>query len=136
MCIFCKIAENEIPSFKLYEDENFMVILDKFPASLGDALVIPKKHVENIYELAKDAELTAKAFELTAKTAVRLKGLTGCEGINILQNNGEVAGQTINHFHIHVILRNPNDNVNIHWDVKPLTDKDFEDFKTSFGELL
>ena len=101
-CIFCKIANGEIPSATLYEDEDFRVILDLGPASKGHALILPKEHAANLYELPD--ELAAKAMVVAKKMgSVLAKGLN-CDGLNVVQNNGEAAGQTVFHFHIHLIL--------------------------------
>ena len=102
-CIFCKIAAGEIPSRKLYEDEDFVVILDLNPTSKGHALIIPKEHYANLYEI--DEEVAAKAMKLAKKMALKMTDVLGCDGFNLLQNNGESAGQTIFHFHMHLIPR-------------------------------
>ncbi len=112
-CIFCKIAKGEIPSATLYEDEDFRVILDLGPASKGHALVLPKKHAKNIYELPDD--IASKVFVIAKKTAVKLRDVLECEGFNIVQNNGEIAGQTVFHFHMHLIPRYPGDGVKLTW---------------------
>lgn len=121
-CIFCKIASGEIPSVTLHEDEDFRVILDVGPASKGHALILPKDHYANIYELPE--EMTAKAYVLAKKIAARLTDALNCDGFNILQNNGELAGQTVFHFHIHLIPRYQNDNVGLTWKPGQLTDAD------------
>ena len=102
-CIFCKIANGEIPSTTLYEDEDFRVILDMGPATRGHALLLPKEHYANLFEL--DDELAAKALVTAKKVAARMKDALGADGFNLVQNNGEVAGQTVFHFHMHVIPR-------------------------------
>lgn len=120
-CIFCKIAAGEIPSATLYEDEDFRVILDLGPASKGHALILPKEHYANLYEL--DDEVAAKVLVLAKKMTNVLKDILGCDGYNILQNNGEVAGQTIFHFHMHLIPRYKEDDVTIGWKSGTLTDE-------------
>lgn len=110
-CIFCKIANGEIPSNTLYEDRDFRIILDISPANPGHTLILPKKHFENIFDIS-DA-LVKEAFLLAKKTARALMDLGFAEGVNILQNNGETAGQTVGHFHIHVIPRKKDDGVTI-----------------------
>ncbi|SET29029.1 HIT family protein [[Clostridium] polysaccharolyticum] len=112
-CIFCKIIEGDIPSTTLYEDEEFKVIFDIFPASKGHVIILPRYHAANIFELPQ--EITAKAFVLAKKIATVLKKVLGCDGINILQNNGEAAGQTVFHLHIHVIPRFKDDNMGLTW---------------------
>lgn len=120
-CIFCKIAAGEIPSATLYEDEDFRVILDLGPASKGHALILPKEHYANLYEL--DDEVAAKVLVLAKKMTNVLKDILGCDGYNILQNNGEVAGQTVFHFHMHLIPRYKEDDVTIGWKSGTLTDE-------------
>ena len=112
-CIFCKIANGQIPSKTLYEDEDFRVILDLGPATEGHALILPKEHAANLFELSED--LASKALVVAQKLAVRMKEALGCDGLNLVQNNGEAAGQTVSHFHIHVIPRYKNDGQNINW---------------------
>lgn len=112
-CIFCKIANGQIPSKTLYEDESFRVILDLGPATEGHALILPKEHAANLFELSED--LASKALVVAQKMAVRMKEALGCDGLNLVQNNGEAAGQTVSHFHIHVIPRYENDGQNINW---------------------
>lgn len=106
-CIFCKIAGGEIPAATLYEDENFRVILDLGPASKGHALILPKAHAANIYEISD--ELAAKAMILAKKMTRVMTDALHCDGFNIVQNNGECAGQTVFHFHMHLIPRYKND---------------------------
>lgn len=92
-----------IPSTTVYEDEDFRVILDLGPASKGHSLILPKKHFANVCEL--DAETAAKVLPLGAKIGAAMKKGLGCAGFNLVQNNGEAAGQTVMHFHMHVIPR-------------------------------
>ena len=113
-CIFCKIVNGDIPSYTIYEDENVKVILDIAPAAKGHAIMLLKKHVANVFEL--DAELAAKVFAVVPKVASVIKEELGCDGLNILQNNGEDAGQTVFHLHIHFIPRWKDDSVRIKWD--------------------
>lgn len=112
-CIFCKIANGEIPSKTLYEDGDFRVILDLSPATRGHALILPKEHAENLYELPEDA--AAKVLPVAQKVAAKMKATLGCAGLNLVQNNGETAGQTVMHFHMHVIPRYENDGQTINW---------------------
>ena len=102
-CIFCKIANGEIPSTTLYEDEEFRVILDLGPASKGHALILPKNHFEDVCAL--DEKTAAKILPLAARVGSAMKKARGCAGFNLVQNNGEAAGQTVFHFHMHVIPR-------------------------------
>ncbi len=102
-CIFCKIIAGEIPSNTIYEDDEFKVILDLAPAAKGHALILPKEHYADIYEI--DEEVAGKAMKLAKKLAIHMTEVLGCDGFNILQNNHEVAGQTVFHFHMHLIPR-------------------------------
>lgn len=121
-CIFCKIANGEIPSATLYEDEDFRVILDLGPASRGHALILPKEHYKDLYYL--EDEVAAKALVLAKRMITTLTEVLGCEGYNIVQNNGELAGQTVFHFHMHLIPRYKNDHVGLGWNVGTLTEED------------
>ena len=131
-CIFCKIANGEIPAATLYEDENFRVILDLGPASRGHALILPKEHAANLYELPDD--LASKAMIVAKKVGVKLVEGLGCDGLNIVQNNGEAAGQTVFHFHMHLIPRYKGDDVKVKvsWEQGTLTDKDRDDILKIF----
>ena len=108
-CIFCKILKGDIPSFCVFEDENFKVILDRFPASLGHVLILPKEHYQDLFELPD--EIGSKLYPLAKKLAVAIKKAVGAEGINIIQNNGESAGQSVFHFHMHLIPRFKEDHI-------------------------
>lgn len=102
-CIFCKIAAGEIPSNTIYEDDDVRVILDLAPAAKGHALVLPKEHYANLYEIDEDA--AAKVMRVAKKMAIHMREKLHCDGFNLLQNNEEVAGQTVFHFHLHLIPR-------------------------------
>lgn len=112
-CIFCKIANGEIPSATLYEDEVFRVILDLGPATRGHALILPKEHAANLYELPDDT--AAAVMKLAKKMALTMRERLCCDGLNLVQNNGEAAGQTVSHFHLHLIPRYKEDGQNINW---------------------
>lgn len=129
-CLFCKLANGVFPTNSIYEDEEFNVILDICPATKGHALVLPKSHCDNA--LDADSELLGKAINVAAKTGNAIKKALGCDGINIVQNNGEAAGQTVFHLHFHVIPRYTDDNLGINW--VPGTDTDENLKKTA--ELL
>lgn len=97
-CIFCKIVEGEIPSHKVYEDDKMIAFLDVNPVSKGHTLVVPKKHVENIHE----AEGMNYLFDGLVEVSNAVKKAFGAEGVNIAQNNGELAGQEVFHLHFHI----------------------------------
>ena len=119
-CIFCKIAAGDIPSATIYEDDDFRVILDIEPASKGHALILPKEHYANLYELS-DEDAT-KALLVAKKVISKMTDILGCDGYNVVQNNGVAAGQTVFHFHIHLIPRYKDDDVNIAWKQGSLTE--------------
>ena len=126
-CIFCKIANGEIPSTTLYEDEDFRVILDLGPATRGHALLLPKNHFANLFEL--DDETAQKAILVAKKMAGKMKAALGADGFNLVQNNGEAAGQTVFHFHMHLIPRYENDNAGILWEPGETTPEDMAEVK-------
>lgn len=128
-CIFCKIANGEIPSKTLYEDDNFRVILDLGPATKGHALILPKEHYANLYELPE--ETAGEVMKLAKKMADRMKERLGCEGLNLVQNNGDLAGQTVFHFHMHMIPRYQADGQKIGWKPGELTQDELEEIKNT-----
>ena len=131
-CIFCKIANGEIPSTTLYEDEDFRVILDLGPATRGHALLLPKNHFANLFEL--DDETAQKAILVSKKMAGKMKTALGADGFNLVQNNGEAAGQTVFHFHMHLIPRYENDNAGILWEPGETTPEDMAEVKRLVDE--
>ena len=124
MCIFCKIINKEIPCYKVYEDDLFLAFLDISQTTKGHTLVIPKKHFQNIFEL-EDAE-KQNYLNVIQKVSTAIKKATNCEGINILNNNGEEAGQTVFHCHIHIIPRYSNDSFKIEFSSSSNTKEEFE----------
>lgn len=110
-CIFCKIIKGDIPSFTIYEDKLFKVILDRFPAVPGHALIIPKEHYKDIFELPE--EVAQALYPLAKEMATRIKLAVDAEGMNIVQNNGEVAGQSVYHFHLHLVPRKAGDGITL-----------------------
>lgn len=121
-CIFCKLANGDIPTNTVYEDDDFRVIMDMSPATKGHSLILPKEHFSNIYEI--DDEIAGKAFKLAKKMAILMTDKLSCDGFNIVQNNGETAGQTVFHFHMHLIPRYKDDNQKIGWNpTEPSSDE-------------
>lgn len=112
-CIFCKLANGVFSTNMVYEDDDFRAIMDASPAAKGHVIILPKEHAANVLELPDN--LVSKGFVVAKKIAKAVKEVTGCDGVNILQNNGEAAGQTVFHFHIHVIPRFNDDNISITW---------------------
>lgn len=112
-CVFCKILDGVIPSVKLYEDEEFVIILDIGPASFGHALIIPKDHYANLYEMPE--ELLGKVMSLAKVWGEKLVKVLKADGLNLVQNNGLAAGQTVFHYHLHLIPRYERDRVGELW---------------------
>lgn len=131
-CIFCKIAAGEIPSATIYEDDEFRVILDLGPASKGHALILPKEHYRNLYEI--DDETAAKAMVLAKKMVKKMTGILNCDGYNIVQNNEQPAGQTVFHFHMHLIPRYKDDNQTIGWKPGEPTQEELEEIRKQIVE--
>ena len=132
-CIFCKIANGEIPSATVYEDDDFRVILDLSPASKGHALILPKEHYANLYELPDEA--ASKVLIVAKNVVAKMTKALGCDGYNLVQNNGEAAGQTVFHFHMHLIPRYKEDQVGLGWKMGELTDADREDILAKLKEV-
>ena len=131
-CIFCKIANGEIPSATLYEDEDFRVILDLGPASKGHALILPKEHYKDLCEL--DDAVAAKVLPLAGKMGRAMKKALHFDGFNLVQNNGEAAGQTVQHFHMHLIPRYVNDGQKILWTPGESTPEELEEVRRTITE--
>lgn len=106
-CIFCKIIAGEIPSEKIYEDEKSLAFLDIMPASHGHTLVIPKEHYANFDEIPED--VLCRTISCAQKIGRAIKVALNLEGYNVDIHNGEVAGQSIHHLHIHIIPRRAGD---------------------------
>lgn len=123
-CIFCKIANGEIPSRTLYEDDRFRVILDLGPATRGHALILPKNHYADLFALPEDE--AAEAAKIAKKMGAKLVEKLHADGLNVVQNNGETAGQTVKHFHIHLIPRYENDGQHILWNPGKMSDEELD----------
>lgn len=128
-CIFCKLANGVIPTNKIYEDDDFTVILDASPATKGHALILPKEHFANLYEI--DDQTAAKVFPLAKKMVKHMTDVLKCDGFNVLQNNGETAGQTVFHFHVHLIPRYQGKDQILNWSHETFTDEEMKEICTS-----
>ena len=128
-CIFCKIANGDIPSKMLYEDEEFKVILDLGPATKGHALILPKNHYHDLYDLPD--ETVGKVMLLAKKMAMHMTEKLKCDGFNLVQNNGEAAGQTVFHFHLHLIHRYEEDVQTLGWKSLELSQEELEKIKNT-----
>lgn len=126
-CIFCKIANGEIPSKTIYEDDEFRVILDLGPAAKGHALILPKNHYADLYELPE--ETASQVMLLAKKMATQMTEKLHCDGFNLVQNNGETAGQTVFHFHMHLIPRYKDDGQTIGWKPGEPSSEELEEIK-------
>jgi len=115
-CVFCKIIKGDIPSSKVYEDENCYAFLDIAPLSWGHTLIIPKQHYEHITEMPP--EQVAALSSVIPKLAAAVIKATDAEGLNVLQNNGAVAGQAVAHLHVHLIPRHSGDGLGYRWNAK------------------
>ena len=131
-CIFCKLANGVFSTRSIYEDDEFNVILDLAPAAKGHALILPKDHAADIYELPE--ETAGKAFVLAKKLAKRMTDKLGCDGFNIVQNNGTIAGQTVFHFHLHLIPRYENDGQQINWNPTEPSAEELDQVKELLAE--
>lgn len=125
MCVFCKIVEGSIPAYKIYEDSDILAFLDISQVTIGHTLVIPKKHYENIFVL--DEKTAATLYEKVVEVAKMLKQKLGINDLNILNNNGKLAYQSVGHYHIHLLPRYENDEFKINFPTNKLTDKEFKD---------
>lgn len=113
-CIFCKIIAGEIPSAKVYEDDDVYAFLDISQVTTGHTLVIPKTHATDIFEIPED--VAAKLFARIPKISNAVKEVYNPKGVNLLNNNGIFAGQSVYHLHIHIIPRyDDNDGFNVQW---------------------
>lgn len=126
-CIFCKIARGEIPSQTIYEDNELKVILDVKPATKGHALILPKSHSKDLFDLPE--EIAAKVMVLAKKMGSEMSKKLKCNGFNLVQNNGELAGQTVFHFHLHLIPRYQDDNQAIEWVPGTPSQEELEEIK-------
>lgn len=132
MCVFCKIVNNEIPSYKVYEDDKVLAFLDISQATIGHTLVIPKEHFENIFAL--DENNAASIMKVVANLSKKLKSALNIEALNILNNSGALAGQTVNHFHIHLIPRYENDGLVIKFSENKLSETEFKELSNKIKE--
>lgn len=133
-CVFCMIANGAIPSACVYEDDDFKAILDIAPAAKGHVLILPKKHCQDL--LSIDPEVASKALILASKIANAQKKALGCDGINLLQNTGEAAWQSVMHLHIHLIPRYNNDNLNMPWEHVSYEDGEIAEYAAKIREAL
>ena len=120
-CIFCKLANGIFDTNIIYEDDTFTVILDASPANPGHALILPKEHYQDVFDI--DEEVLGKAMKLAKRVAARQLEVLKCDGVNIIQNNKEAAGQSVLHYHLHVIPRYKDDCQKMLWKPNTVTDE-------------
>lgn len=128
-CIFCKIINGDIPSRRIYEDENFVVMMDVSPASKGHSLLLPKEHYANVFEMPD--ELLEELLKVAKKVAAQMKEALQADGINLLQNNGEAAGQTVFHYHMHLIPRYEGEAPILTWEPKSYAAEEMDEIKST-----
>jgi len=133
-CLFCAIIDGELPSYKLYEDEYFYVMLDRFPKCMGHILILPKHHAPHIFTLRE--EESQRLFPLAQKIAAAMQRTLGFNGLNLLQNNGEAAGQEVNHFHLHLIPRYEGDAMAIQYRRQDPPQEEFEEMTEKLKKAL
>lgn len=133
-CIFCKIIDGSIPSTVVYEDDDFKAIMDIAPAAKGHVLILPKKHCADL--LSIDPDVAAKALGVASKIANAQKKALGCDGINLLQNSGEAAWQSVFHLHIHLIPRYNNDNLSLPWEHLSYADGEAQEYADKIRACL
>ena len=133
-CIFCKIIDGSIPSTVVYEDSDFKAIMDISPAAKGHVLILPKKHCADL--LSIDEDVASKALKIASKIANAQKKAFNCDGINLLQNTGEAAWQSVFHLHIHLIPRYKDDNVVVPWEHVTYADGEAEEYAAKIRACL
>ena len=133
-CIFCKLANGDIPTNTLYEDDCVRVIFDAEPAAEGHVLILPKEHFDNIYEL--DDDTAGHVFKVAKKIATAMNKTLDMDGLNVVQNNGEAAGQTVFHFQMHIIPRHNDDTVNVGWEKHKVSSERIKDITDEVRKYL
>ena len=133
-CLFCSIVDGEMPSYMIYEDDCFYVMLDRFPKCLGHVLILPKRHAAYVFDL--NEQEAQQLIPLTQKITSALREVLNFDGLNLVQNNGPAAGQEVNHFHLHVIPRFSGDNMAIQFRREDPDAKDFEEMTEKLKKVL
>ena len=133
-CIFCKIANGVFGSATVYEDDHFRAVLDIAPAAKGHVLILPKKHMPDL--LGIEPDVAEKALKVASKIANAQKKALGCDGVNLLQNSGEAAWQSVFHLQIHLIPRYTDDGVQIPWKTLSYADGEAEEYAAKIRAAL
>ena len=126
-CIFCKIINNEIPSYKIYEDDLVLAFLDVNPLSSGHTLVVPKKHADNVFDI--EEKYLERIAVVSKQIAQKMKANLGIDGVNFYHASGVHAEQTVFHFHLHIIPRKEDDDICFTRAITKKTDVSEEEFK-------
>jgi len=134
MSIFSDIVSWKTLSWIIYQDDLVTAFLDYFPASFGHTLIVPNEEYENIFEIPEDT--LAHLAKVSKRIALSLKDSFGIEHMNILQNNGSQAWQTVFHYHMHLVPRFDWDNITFHWDANESLREKFDEVKMKLGEEL
>lgn len=121
-CIFCKLANGIFPTNTVFEDDDFKIIMDINPVAKGHCLVLPKSHCNDA--ITADEQTLGTAMILAGRAAGALKKGLNCDGVNIIQNNGEAAGQSVFHLHVHVVPRYMNDGLILNKEPEKKNDDD------------
>lgn len=133
-CIFCKLANGDIPTNAIYEDDTVKAIFDLSPASKGHIIILTKEHFDNVFSI--DESTVGHVYKVAAKLASCINEALDCEGINILQNNGEISGQTVFHFHVHIIPRYKADTVKVGWVPGKIASEEIEELSLLIKECM
>jgi histidine triad (HIT) family protein len=133
-CIFCKIINGEIPSYKLYEDGEILAFLDVFPAKPGHTLIVPKVHYKDLSQTPEG--LWSKTMKVAKLLAPAITKALDSDGFNLFLNNGRAAGQLIDHLHLHVLPRSSQDKLQIHLPQKPYPEGEAEKVKLQILSIL
>ncbi len=133
-CIFCKIANGVFGSATVYEDDDFRAVLDIAPAAKGHVLILPKKHMADL--LSVDEDVAKKIVGVASKIANAQKKALGCDGINMLQNSGEAAWQSVFHLHVHLIPRYKGDDIKVPWKTLSYADGEAEEYAAKIRAAL
>ncbi|MFC1691236.1 HIT family protein [Nanoarchaeota archaeon] len=133
-CIFCKIAKGEIPSSKIYEDDDFLAFLDIAPANKGHCLIIPKEHYETYTDLPE--EILIKLAKVAQKVAKSIVDTTSANGFNIFMNNKPSAGQIVPHAHFHIVPRFQGDGINFDWPKQKYEEREMAELATKISQNL
>ena len=131
-CIFCKILAGEILAYYVYQDKKVVAFLDIQPGNPGHLLVVPKKHYSVLPQMPD--EEVGHLFTVAKQLSGIVFDAVGAEGVNIVQNNGQVAGQMVPHVHVHVIPRMQKDEVVIEWKPGKMSDSEAKKIQTAIAE--